>query len=110
VTALLDECVSRKIKTAFTRIEVSTAKEAGLTGIRNGELIRRANEDFDALITVDQNMWSQQNLACLRLILLVIRGADTRTPALLPLVPQVEEALHNAEPGSLVFLDQGGEI
>ena len=62
---------------------------------------------FDALITVDQNMWTQQNLTGLKLILLVIRSVDTRTAALLPMAFRIEEALQNAKPGSLVFVDQG---
>jgi predicted nuclease of predicted toxin-antitoxin system len=60
---LLDECVPKRLRNDFPGHEVSTIEEVGLKGLKNGELLRAAAEQFDALITVDRRMPTQQNLA-----------------------------------------------
>ena len=52
---------------------VDTAYERGWSGLRNGELLDVAeSEDYDLLITTDQRMRYQQNLAGRRLGVLVL--------------------------------------
>jgi hypothetical protein len=34
----------------------------GWAGIKNGELLRRASTEFNAFVTIDQNLRFQQNL------------------------------------------------
>lgn len=43
-------------------LEVRTVAEEGLAGKSNGELLSLAVDQFDAFITVDQNLPAQQNL------------------------------------------------
>ena len=50
---LLDENVPRKLKQAFPNFIVATVGEMGWAGVRNGELLKRAENVFDVLITVD---------------------------------------------------------
>ena len=66
---------------------VETAYERGWHDLKNGELLARAEaEGFDALVTTDQNIRYQQNLAGRRIGVLVlmttswprIRGDVTR--------------------------------
>ena len=59
---LLDECVTRQLKSEFESHEVHTVEEAGFKGFENGELLRAANGIYDVLITVDRNIQYQQNL------------------------------------------------
>ena len=59
---LLDECVTRYLKRDFTGHEVLTVQEAGFKGLKNGQLLQTASAQFDALVTVDQNLQYQQNL------------------------------------------------
>jgi uncharacterized protein (DUF433 family) len=42
--------------------EVVTVPEAGWAGIKNGELLRLAQAQFDVFITVDQNLSFQQHM------------------------------------------------
>jgi predicted nuclease of predicted toxin-antitoxin system len=81
---LLDECTPRRLKRDFAGHAVSTVEEAGLKGLKSGQLLRAAAGNFDVLITVDQNLPHQQNLSSLNLsILLLIAGAtDTKTSSL----------------------------
>jgi hypothetical protein len=60
---LLDECVPWPMHKFLTGHECSTAQQHGWGGIKNGDLIRRAEKEFDLFITSDQNIRYQQNLA-----------------------------------------------
>jgi hypothetical protein len=46
----------RRIKHDFAGHAVATVEEAGLKGLKNGQLLKAANGNFDVLITVDQNL------------------------------------------------------
>jgi len=59
---LLDECAPRIVKTRLARLAISTVQELGWTGIKNGELLARAEQRFDVLVTADQSFPYQQNL------------------------------------------------
>jgi predicted nuclease of predicted toxin-antitoxin system len=51
---------------------VSTAFEMGWAKFDNGALLSAAQADFDAIITTDQNLRYQQNLAGRTLAILVL--------------------------------------
>jgi predicted nuclease of predicted toxin-antitoxin system len=55
---LIDECAPKALKTFLTEHshESLTVQEAGWAGKQNGELLKLAETDFDALITVDTNL------------------------------------------------------
>ena len=74
---LLDECVPRRLKRSFRDHElVLTVPEAGFSCLKNGELLRRIVGKFDLLITTDQALRTQQNLAGRRLAILVLPFAS----------------------------------
>jgi predicted nuclease of predicted toxin-antitoxin system len=90
---LLDECVTRLIKRDLVGHEVRTVDEAGLKGLKNGELLRAASDLFEALITVDQNLKHQQNLRSLPIAILILVARKNTSDALKPLIPQTLDAL-----------------
>jgi hypothetical protein len=51
---LLDECTPRILKRRLTGFEVSTVQEVGCAGIKNGELLALAEDQFDVFITTEQ--------------------------------------------------------
>ena len=54
---LLDENVDRLLKSHFhPEFEVVTVPEQGWAGLGDGEILRRADEQFDVLVTMDQNL------------------------------------------------------
>ena len=59
---LLDECVNPRLKEAFPGHEVKTTAEQGWKGLRNGELLARAEREFEVFLTIDRNIEYQQNL------------------------------------------------
>lgn len=64
MTVLFDENIPRKLKWCLIErgIDVVTVPERGWAGVKNGELLDRAEEEFDVLLTMDQGIEYQQNL------------------------------------------------
>jgi hypothetical protein len=60
---LLDECVPWPMQKFLTGHECSTAQQCGWSGIKNGDLLRLAEKEFNLFITSDQSSRYQQNLA-----------------------------------------------
>lgn len=78
---------------------VETAYERGWGGLSNGELLARAEaEGFDALVTTDQNLRYQQNLAGRKIGVLVLM--TTSWPRIKGHVALVARAVENLRPGS----------
>jgi hypothetical protein len=55
-----------------------TTQQRGWGGFKNGDLLRRAEPEFDLFITSDQNIRYQQNLAGRRIPILEISTNDIR--------------------------------
>jgi predicted nuclease of predicted toxin-antitoxin system len=99
---LLDECTPRRLRGHFPGHEVLTVDDAGLKGLKNGELLRAAAGKFDVLLTVDRNIPFQQNLTQVDVALIILIAGSNRFEALKPLVPAVLAALQTIRPGQLV--------
>jgi predicted nuclease of predicted toxin-antitoxin system len=101
---LLDECIPWKVKFLFAAEghACQTVRDAGLAGKQNGELLAQAENDFDVLITIDQNIPHQQNMAGRRLAILIIRPVSNDIDDIRPHVPQALVALQLIKPGQVV--------
>jgi Domain of unknown function (DUF5615) len=101
---LLDECVTRKLKREFIGHDVSTVDEAGMKGLKNGNLLRSASGRFDVLVTVDRSLPYQQNIKSFNLAVLVLVARKNSYHALSPLIPQALEALKSINAGEVVVV------
>lgn len=99
---LLDECVTRLIKRELAGHEVQTVDEAGMKGLKNGELLRAASGLFDVLVTVDQNLAHQQNIESFEIAVLIMVAKKNTYAALRPLLPGVLESLKHISRGEIV--------
>jgi len=81
---------------------VSTVPEMGWFGIANSRLLRLAQEQFDAFITVDRNLSFQQNLLAFDIAVIVLHARSNRLQDLIPLVPEVLDRLADLKPGVAV--------
>jgi hypothetical protein len=64
ITDRLNECVDESLRRHFTNYDCKTCALPGPLALLNGKLLAAAeNAGFDALITVDQNLPKQQNVA-----------------------------------------------
>ena len=72
----------------------------GWTAIKNGELLTLASEQFDAFVTVDRKLSSQQNLSAFKIAVIVLRATTNRLTDLRPLVPDPLAVLAEVKPGT----------
>jgi hypothetical protein len=63
---LLDECMPRRLKREVLGHNVFNVDEAGFKGLQNGDLLRAASGEFDALITVDRKLPANTTLLNLK--------------------------------------------
>jgi hypothetical protein len=96
---LLDECIDLRFARELSGHEVTTARQMGWTGFRNGQLLGLAAERFDAFITVDRNLQFQQDLQRFALAVVVLRVRSNRLSELRLLAPKLLELLPLAERG-----------
>ena len=75
---LLDECVPWPMHTLLANHECTTAQQRGWTSIKNGELLRLVEAEFDVFITTDQNLRYQQNLSGRRIAILALSTNNLR--------------------------------
>ena len=101
VRVLLDEDLPRDLVAALVGHQVTTVQAADWSGTKNGDLLQRAHERFDVLVTMDRGLQYQQNLTILRLSVLVIRDPSNRMIHLKPIVGVILKALEDLRPGEL---------
>ena len=94
---LLDECLPGILTEWLPRWEVRTVQEAGWAGISNGELLRRAEGEFDLLLTADKRLQYQQNLKGRQLAVVVL--PSNRLRVLRDMVVEIETAIAEVQPG-----------
>ena len=103
---LLDECLPKRLAQLLPGHAVSTVRQMNWLGLSNGRLLVAANPHFDAFLTVDKNLVRQQDLAGLRIALIVLRARTNNIEDLGPLMPQVLLLLASVQPGTVTVLPQ----
>lgn len=101
---LLDECLPRRLKRAIVGHDVRTAPEMGWAGKRNGDLLRLAQEEFDAFLTVDRNLAYQQPVSSFSIGVIVMVAKGNTLQDLQPLIPHVLVCLQTIRPGQLILV------
>ena len=100
---LLDECVPRPLRREFVGHTVSTIRDMGWAGKKNGELLAlMLGAGFEILLTVDQNLSYQQNLAACGVAVVVMIAKKNHLDQLVPLIPAALLALVGIQPGDVV--------
>ena len=80
---------------------VETVAGRGWAGVRNGDLLARASGCFDAFLTMDRLLPSQQRIAQLPFGVILILAPSSRLAHLQPLVPEILRVLPVVTAGSL---------
>lgn len=99
---LLDESLPSELALEFPGHDVRTVQGAGWSGMKNGDLLRRAADRFDVFVTADQNLQYQQNLSALPVTIVVLVAKSNRIEDLRPLAPQLLACLKNSAERTLI--------
>jgi hypothetical protein len=97
VRILLDQGTPVPLRHELTGHSVATAYEKGWAALENGALLKAAELAFDALVTTDQNLRYQQNLAGRKLAILVL--PTTSWPKIQLHIAEVTSAVNQLRPG-----------
>ncbi len=92
----------RRLKPEFLGHGVFTVDEAGFKGLKNGNLLRAASGQFDALITVDRKLPREQDLTKFKLAVVVLVSRSNRYEDLKPIVPLILDSLVSIKPGQVI--------
>lgn len=101
---LLDECLDRRLAREIIGHEIKTVPQMKWAGIKNGELMRLAETEFDVFITVDRNLSFQQNLPKFNIAVLVLRAKSNRLADLQPFAEKIIKNLSALEKGKAKFI------
>ena len=97
---LLDENMNPRFRHYLSaEHDVRSVGYMGWLGKVNGELLALARDEFDGLITLDQDMECQQNLTTADVAVIILRPGTDDINVLRTLVPQIMERLHTIERG-----------
>ena len=103
VRVLIDEDIDIEFRHHVAEsAAVETVQYRGWKGIKNGDLLRRAESDFDAFITMDDNLPHQQNLAAFDLCVLILRARSKKLPDLIDCLPALKVAMMDLKSGTAV--------
>jgi len=99
VRILFDQGTPAPLRDYLPGHSVETAYEKGWSALRNGELLARAEAEFDLLITTDRSLRHQQNLAARKLAIVVL--PTTSWPRLRAVATQIAEFVNTVKPGEI---------
>jgi predicted nuclease of predicted toxin-antitoxin system len=78
VNILLDENLDWRLRRDLPDHAVEAVPLIGWAGLKNGALLRKAQERFDVLVRMDSNMVHHQNLAQFRIAVIPLQAQSNR--------------------------------
>jgi predicted nuclease of predicted toxin-antitoxin system len=101
VRVLFDQGTPVPLRRFLPDHSVSTAYEQGWSSLKNGELLKSAEDNgFEVLVTTDTNLKYQQNLSTRRIAVVVL--STTSWPRINTASEKVVAAIGNSTPSSYV--------
>lgn len=98
---LLDENLPHDLGKVLTGHTVSTVQSLGWAGTKNGALLKCASGECDIFVTMDGSIEHQQSVSTLSFGIVVIGAASNRMADLLPVVPDLLQAIDVVQPGEV---------
>jgi len=103
---LLDENLPHRLRTHLGSHEVFTVGYQGWSGLKNGELLRSAeNDGFEVFLTGDQTLPYEQNLTGRWIAVVVLTAIEWHLVSIN--LPVIQSALDQATPGSYQRIECG---
>ena len=100
---LLDEDIPIRLRLYFqSEVEVETVEYRGWKGLKNGALLRAAQEYFDVLVTMDNHLPDQQPLQQFDIAVAILCAPSKTLDDLVALVPEIERLMTEIRPGEAV--------
>jgi len=88
---IIDECVPSIVKRGLPSLSIVSVQDRGWAGIKNGQLLRLIDIEFDVFITSDKNLRYQQNLANFGVAIILL--PSNQVPVIENLLSEIENAI-----------------
>jgi predicted nuclease of predicted toxin-antitoxin system len=106
VKVLLDENLPHRLRTHLAKHEVFTVRYLGWSGLKNGALLRIAeNDGFEVFVTGDQTLAYEQNLNGRQIAVVVLSAIEWHIVG--ANLPAIQAAVDEAAPGSYQLVECG---
>jgi predicted nuclease of predicted toxin-antitoxin system len=103
---LLDEDLPHRLRFLLREQDVVTVRYAGWMGLKNGMLLRTAEEaGYQVFVTGDQKLAGQQNMNGRKLAVVVLTAQKMED--LRPHLQEIEDAIRLGAPGTLQVVQCG---
>jgi hypothetical protein len=102
---LLDEQLPIGFAADLAGHVVVTVASRGWSGIKNGDLLRRAAGQYEILISMDRGIELQQRTSLRPFGIVRVSARSNRLQHLRPLVPAILAAISGSAPGKLLRVD-----
>jgi len=102
VKVLFDQGTPAPLRKELSRHTVVTAYEKGWSALTNGDLLAKAECEFDLLITTDQNLHYQQNLTQRQIAIPVL--PTTSWPKIRSHAAEIITAVDRIKPGDYISI------
>jgi hypothetical protein len=105
---LFDENLPRLLRRKLPEFEIRTVQEEGWGAFRNGELLRRAEGQFDVLLTADRRMQYQQQLTAFGIGVVVIVTPRLQLEILESALEPMKQAINSVAFGEVIHVTIAG--
>lgn len=100
----MDENLDWRLGRDLSGHEVESVPLIGWAGVKNGDLLAKAEKRFDVLLTMDSNIMHQQHLSRYRIAVIALKARSNRLADTRPLIPDVVAILSSVKPGTLTVV------
>ena len=101
---LLDENLDRRLGFDLSGHDVESVPLIGWAGVKNGDLLAKAEKRFDVLLTMDSNIVHQHHVSCYRIAVIALKARSNRLADTRPLIRDVVAILPFLKPGTLTVV------
>lgn len=103
INILLDECLPQKLKYRIEELDsgfvTKTVPEMDWASIADGELLGKAEKEFDIFITSDRNLSFQQPIKDCAIHVILLKAPTNTYEDLLPLIEGLTPVIKAHQPG-----------
>jgi hypothetical protein len=104
---LLDECVTKRLKSHLKEFEVYTVVEMGWSGVKNGKLLSLCVDNaFDILLTIDKNMIYQQNYEKYPVTIAVLNSLTSKLEELIHFIPSFSRQIYQLDKNKAYLIEK----
>lgn len=102
---LLDECLPQKLRLFLPGHDVQSARFAGFSGKKNGELLQLAEDaGFEVLVTADQGIPFQNSMEGRSIAPLILKAPSNDSDTLGHAAESLVETIAKIRPGAVIVL------